>query len=61
MTPPSGWNVTEKDGRSKVSLTRDYKDEVLQVDFTAREYVSPIPIHAPQLSHASMYVPVPST
>ena len=28
-----------KNGRSKVSLTRDFGDEVVQVDFTAREYV----------------------
>ncbi len=40
LTPPAGWEITEKAGSSKVSLTRDYGEEVVQVDFTAREYVS---------------------
>ncbi|CAL5220697.1 g2751 [Coccomyxa viridis] len=38
LTPPAGWEITEKAGSSKVSLTRDYGEEVVQVDFTAREY-----------------------
>jgi hypothetical protein len=37
---PDGWDVTEKEGNSKVSLTRDFQDEVVQVDFVAREVVS---------------------
>ena len=43
LTPPAGWEITEKAGSSKVSLTRDYGEEVVQVDFTAREYVSQAP------------------
>lgn len=40
LTPPEGWEVNETDGSSKVSLTKDYGEEVVQVDFTARQYVS---------------------
>ena len=43
LTPPAGWEITEKVGSSKVSLTKDYGEEVVQVDFTAREYVSNSP------------------
>lgn len=43
LTPPAGWEITEKVGSSKVSLTKDYGEEVVQVDFTAREYVSQAP------------------
>ncbi len=37
---PEGWSLTEVEGNSKVSLTREIGDEVVQVDFIAREYVS---------------------
>ncbi|CAL8464435.1 g3970 [Coccomyxa elongata] len=35
---PEGWSLTEVEGNSKVSLTREVGDEVVQVDFIAREY-----------------------
>lgn len=40
---PEGWSITHKDGDSKVSLTRDVGDEVVQVDFVAREFVRSYP------------------
>ena len=55
LTPPAGWEITEKAGSSKVSLTRDYGEEVVQVDFTAREYVS----QAPTVLQPHVYMPTP--
>ena len=37
---PEGWSLSEREGNSKVSLTRELGDEAIQVDFVAREYVS---------------------
>ncbi|KAK9904699.1 hypothetical protein WJX75_000775 [Coccomyxa subellipsoidea] len=35
---PEGWSLSEKEGNSKVSLTREVGEEAIQVDFVAREY-----------------------
>lgn len=48
MTPlPEGWTLSEKAGDSKVTLTREFGDEIVQVDFTARQLVRPIPSAPP--------------
>ncbi len=44
---PEGWTLSEKTGDSKVTLTRQFGDEIVQVDFTARQLVSPAAQHPP--------------
>ena len=48
---PEGWSLSETPGNTKVSLTREYGNEVIQVDFTARQVMS---WGHPSLHHISM-------
>ena len=42
MTPlPEGWTVVERPDNVKIQLTREFGDEAIQVNFVAREDVSP--------------------